>query len=289
MFLKADVSLFETRNHSLIVVIVVSENYTTAEVIDLSNGKTINQVELNKDLQRMPFTDAHIVNASAENFTYSIMTNKEIRTFQWDKEMWKHPAADNETFVFIGYDYGRQSVVVGSVGDDSVEVSSRPLNGAMKPFTFMFNPKTDILLKTWQYVLVIRLPPYAKATMIIAHRIEKREMLFNDIEREAGAGFQIKDLVLPSDLVILKSWKEYSVMVLEDLALKKVQIVSSLEVKRFCGKGAAAVKNTRESMDLELIRRQAAFICAIRTRMATKYTRLSLRRPSELSTVLRLS
>jgi len=196
-------------------------------------------------MQRLPFTDAHIVSSKPENFSYVIMTNNELRAFEGDKETWNKKALANETYVFVGYDYGRETVVVGSVTDGETQVQSTPINQSMKPFTFSFNPYADILLKTWQYVLIIRMPPHAEKTMIIAHRIEKREMLFNEVEREAGEGFQIKDLVLPSDLVILKSWKEYSIMVLEDLALKRVQTVSALEVffiRRILKKGRIRIR-----------------------------------------------
>ena len=172
-------------------MVTIEDNYTIAEVFDLSEGKVINVVELRKDMQRLPFTDVHIVTKTPENFTYVIMTNNEIRTFEKDKETWSIKASPKEIFVFVGYDYTYSSVVMASVADEASEVVTRPVNGALKPFTFMFNPQSDYLLKTWQYVLVIRMPPHSKTTMIIAHRIEKREMLFNEVEREAGEEFQV--------------------------------------------------------------------------------------------------
>ncbi len=199
------------------------------EVLDLAVGKTLNVIELHKDLHRLAFTDAIIINSSSTNLTYAVMSNKEVRTYEFNKETWSMTAKENETYVFTAYDYERKSVVMAAVLDGQTELKTWPVNGAAKPFSFSFNQYTDILLKTWQYVLVVRMPPYSKQTMIIAHRPDKREMLFNEIEREIGTGFQIKDIVLPSDLVILKSWKEYAIMVIEDLAMKKVQIVSSVE------------------------------------------------------------
>lgn len=162
-------------------------------MIDIADGKTLNIIELHKNMTKLPYTDIHIVSATSANLTYLIMTNNEVRSFHFAEETWSMKCADNELLVYVGYDTARESVVIATVLDGGEEVSSRPVNGALKPFTFMFNPYTDILLKTWQYVLVIRMPPHSKSTMIIAHRPEKREMLFNDLEREAGADFQVCD------------------------------------------------------------------------------------------------
>ena len=172
----------------------VIDNYTKVMVYDLSEGKVINNIELNKDIQRLPYTDIYFVNASATNLTYIVMSNKEIKVFENNKEKWALQANSNETLVFVGYDSDRKSVIKAAVVDGTEEVRSQPINGELKPFVFSFNIENDILLRTWQYALIVRTPPHSKTTMIIAHRVSGREMLFNEIEREIGEEFQVIDI-----------------------------------------------------------------------------------------------
>jgi hypothetical protein len=84
------------------------------------------------------------------------------------------------------------------------------------------------MLKSSKYVLVVKLQE-EKGGMIIAHNIENREIMFNDIDKEIGEGYELKDLLLPTDLVILQSKKEYAVMVIYELALNKVQMIDNAE------------------------------------------------------------
>ena len=69
-------------------MITISDNYTKAEVYDIAKGEVVNGLKLDKDEHKLPFTDAWIVNASSENVTYTIMTNKALTAFENHKQKW---------------------------------------------------------------------------------------------------------------------------------------------------------------------------------------------------------
>jgi len=208
--------------------ITIHNNYTQADIYDLSLGKIVNSVQLSKDESRLPFTDAFIVNATKENMTYMLMSNTQLKINENHKEKRSLSAGVNETYVFVGYDSVRQSAVIGTIKDDEKEVKTWPINGGLEPFKFGFDQYNDILLKSAKNVLILKLQS-ENGVMIMAHSIEKREIMFNDIAKEVGEQFQLQDIILPTDMILLKSKKEIAVMVIHELALAKVQIVDSQE------------------------------------------------------------
>jgi hypothetical protein len=60
----------------------ISNNYTQTDIYDLELGRIVNTVILEKDMGRMPFTDVHIISSSRENFTYVVMSNKELKVYE---------------------------------------------------------------------------------------------------------------------------------------------------------------------------------------------------------------
>ena len=56
---------------------------------DLSIGKVMNALTLEKNLYKLPFTDAWIVNSSSTNLTYTIMTNQALIGYENNKEQWR--------------------------------------------------------------------------------------------------------------------------------------------------------------------------------------------------------
>lgn len=48
----------------------------------------MNSIELSKNLEKLPFTDAYIVNASSQNVSYIIMSNDQVKVFENHKEIW---------------------------------------------------------------------------------------------------------------------------------------------------------------------------------------------------------
>jgi hypothetical protein len=161
------------------------------EVFDLKTGKTINKIAVDHDPARLPYADLDIVTSTANNFTYTVMSNKKIQVFQKDKEIWNLNALDDETYVFVGYNQEVESVVIASTKEDSNELHVRPINNGTASFEFMFNPHTDILLKTRQHVLTIKMPPYAETTTIATFKVQQHEMLFNRVRDIIGSGFQV--------------------------------------------------------------------------------------------------
>jgi hypothetical protein len=174
-----------------IVAITIIDNYTKAEVFDLYAGKKINVIPLNKDEMRQPFTDVVIVNSSRANFSFLLMTNKELKAYENGIEKMVFAAKPDELFIYCSYDHERSIPVICSVTDGELEMKERPINDILKPFVIGFNPKTDVIIKTWQQTLIIKFPPHSKSTMIIANRAERREMLISEIEREVGPEFQV--------------------------------------------------------------------------------------------------
>ena len=69
-------------------MITIAENYTKADVYDLSKGEIVNTLKLAKNEHRLPFTDAWIVNASRENLTYTIMINQALTAYENNVEKW---------------------------------------------------------------------------------------------------------------------------------------------------------------------------------------------------------
>ena len=93
--------------------------------------------------------------------------------------------------MFTGYDWTHNSAVIGVVAEGSQEVRTWPINGALKPFSLAFNKETDIMLKNWQYVLIVKIPPFHSEPMITVHHIESRDVLFNPLDKEPGSQFQV--------------------------------------------------------------------------------------------------
>lgn len=80
--------------------------------------------------------------------------------------------------------------MIASIGDEDSEVRTWPVNGALAPFKFGFDQNHDILLKSWQSVVIVKLNQ-GKGPMITAHNIEKREVMFSEIDRDLGPGFEV--------------------------------------------------------------------------------------------------
>lgn len=171
--------------------ITIIDNYTVSEVFDLKDGKIVNRITLSKDIHRQPFTDIRIINATEGFLKYAIMTNIEINVYENHKivETIKNPG--NMTYVFFDYDKQKKVVVVGSVNDGATEVRVYPADNSQEPFVFAFDPLNDYLLRTWQYVLVVKPPTKTQRFMIVAHKVLGREMLYNDIVKEIGGEFQV--------------------------------------------------------------------------------------------------
>jgi hypothetical protein len=150
---------------------------------------------LNKDEKRQPFTDMKIVSAKEENLKYVVMTNIEINVYEQNKVVQTIENPGNLTYVFVDYDTAKDYVVIGSVNDTATIVDVYPADRSLNSFTFGFDPRNDILLKTSHNVLVIKLPREGQRLMIVGHKPVGREMLFNDIAREVGTEFQVFVLV----------------------------------------------------------------------------------------------
>lgn len=78
------------KSHAIILLdlLTIVDNYTKAEVFDLSSGKIVNTVVLDKNVHKLSFTDGIIVNASSTNLTYAIMTNRLLQVYENNKEKW---------------------------------------------------------------------------------------------------------------------------------------------------------------------------------------------------------
>eukprot|EP00826_Nyctotherus_ovalis_P040533 TRINITY_DN4005_c0_g1_i14.p1 TRINITY_DN4005_c0_g1~~TRINITY_DN4005_c0_g1_i14.p1 ORF type:complete len:170 (+),score=45.17 TRINITY_DN4005_c0_g1_i14:514-1023(+) len=162
-----------------------------AEVFDLKDGKIVNSIKLNKDLQRQPFTDVKILNATESTLKYILMTNVEINVYEQNKvvETIKNPG--KKTFVFVDYDTESNVVVIGSVNDTEKTVDAYPADNSLPPFSFTFDLMNDALLRTWNQILVVKFQTQEQRSMIVAHNPVNREMLFNDLAREVGSDFQV--------------------------------------------------------------------------------------------------
>lgn len=171
--------------------ISVINNGEAAEVFDLKTGEIINTIMMGKDKNRLPYIDVDIVTAKEDNFTYTIMTNNELRVFEKKTQVWSRSAAENETFVFVGYNYEQDTVVLAISQVNSTEINVYSLNNGYDPSEFIYNPYSDILLKTSTYALALKMPPYAESTMIIAYSLSKGEMIFNKVATDIGPDFQV--------------------------------------------------------------------------------------------------
>lgn len=159
----------------------------------MRTGESINKVPVDVDSARIPYVDIDIIAFAADNFTYAVMSNKKLQVFQRSKEMWSLSAADNETFVFMGYNYKAETVMIAATEGEQGEIQVRSVNGAVETFGFTFSPYTDVLVKTRNHVLAIRMPPYAEETIIVAYRLQQQEMLFNKVAEVVGMEFQVRD------------------------------------------------------------------------------------------------
>lgn len=151
----------------------------------------MNNVKLNKDLQRQPFTDVKILSATESALKYILMTNVEINVYEQNKvvETIKNPGS--KTFVYIDYDTEKKMVVIGSVNDTEKMVDSYPADNSLPPFTFSFDQMNDALIRTWNQLLIVKFQTQEQRSMIVAHNPVNREMLFNDLAREVGSDFQV--------------------------------------------------------------------------------------------------
>jgi hypothetical protein len=168
-------------------------------------GKIIKSINLTKDEHRKPFADIKIINGTKDSLMYLVMTNVELDLYENEKliESVKNPG--NMTYVFADYDTKRKKLVIGSVADGAKMVDTYPVDHSMDPFSFAFDPIKDYLLRTWQYVLILRPPRDGQGFMIIAHKIVSREMLFNDIAREIGSDFKVLCIFIRIDQGFLTS------------------------------------------------------------------------------------
>lgn len=168
--------------------IMIERNVTVARVVDLKDGSLVNEVRLSKNSAKMGYNDAEIVAASADNLTYTVMTNSEVRTFQKNKEVWKQVAGANETFAFVGYDEERETVVVGSLNEEG-KMSVKLVNGALEAISFGFEAGTELLFRTKKYVLAVKLDETRSS--ILVHSIKDRSVINNDIREVTGGNFQV--------------------------------------------------------------------------------------------------
>ena len=74
--------------------ISVINNGEAAEVFDLKTGEIINTIKMGKDKNRLPYIDVDIVTAKEDNFTYTIMTNNELRVFEKKTKVWSRISAE---------------------------------------------------------------------------------------------------------------------------------------------------------------------------------------------------
>jgi len=158
---------------------------TIARVFDLKDGSVVNTITLNKDPMGVGYNDAYIIEDKEDNLTYTIMTNSEVRVFQKDREVLKFNANDSERFVFVGYDYERETVVIGAMNED--KINAKLANEALPPISFEFKAESDILLKTWQYVLIINLAE----SSIFVYSIKDRTVVNNNIQEIIEEGYKV--------------------------------------------------------------------------------------------------